>query len=320
MLKFEFIAAHCCTAPNLEPQKLPEAAPIEMGSVPAFDFWSPRANVRERFPGLGEAEILDLIMNPRLAPYVIKKGANIKFYNNGRKNVLPHPDNQRGHLQMIAQFVCTIRTHSLVSGVRGQCWVQSSAPEDMSIGDDFGPVYTITWGTLSAAVFEAEKRYGTEKNVIAAINKGTENCIVCHHNLPKDIVEFLRDFHNKWHSGAATTFVQHLMNIPEIDAQLHRWCKRHGYTSRSCGKGTDSFRGRQWQYLSESHLEIVGAIEDMATYEHARTCVNYFKKRNWLDTFKNHVNAVTFFDSFRGKKDHVKKVISCLHEFFPIFG
>jgi hypothetical protein len=138
------------------------------------------------------------------------------------------------------------------------------------------------------------------------------------HRTPLDVIVYLVNFHNKWHLGANTTFIQRLRLIPDVDARFGQVCKNRGWTSRSCGKKDDSFHSRTWTWLiGEAKLDK-DMFKDMTAYENARALVNFLnkpKQRAWMDAFAEHMNSIALYDdSAVSSNEASQRTISNLHD------
>ena len=109
----------------------------------------------------------------------------------------------------------------------------------------------IPWGALLRAIYLAWKRSPSNANVAHSVRKGLQHAVPFHSSTPRDVLEWLRDYHNKWHKGSATTCLEILTNIGPCDASWRAHCITERITSRSCGKGENSLRARNWAWLQE---------------------------------------------------------------------
>ena len=66
----------------------------------------------------------------------------------------------------------------------------------------------LSFGTLATAVYKAYEKDPDNANVKRTIAAGLPNAVVFHPRLPKDVIIFLRDHHNKFHEGSSISFAE----------------------------------------------------------------------------------------------------------------
>ena len=162
----------------------------------------------------------------------------IPWYSaDGRPNIERHEINQRKNDTVRAAYVQSIANNGLCDGVRGEPWMV--APQGWEPGKAVlvGPFRAITFGTLSTAVYDAAKMPDAEKNryIQGTIEKGLQTCKILNPGTPKRVLQWLRDFHNSFHSGNSSTFTDEIQVALDAEAQwtLHR--TGANLTARSLG-------------------------------------------------------------------------------------
>ena len=252
--------------------------------VDTEDLYTPKPSIKARWPHLEEGvQMLDRIFDL----YAFQRNANIKFFDEeSRPQIVPHADNLRQHRQILAKYVQKVRKFGVVEGVRGQAWAVLSA-------EGRGPFRMLSWGTLSRAVYEAHRIDPTNPNVQKTLENGLRNVVLLHHRTPKDITDFLRDFHNRWHGGADKSFTDLVAEVPQLHAGWQAFCASRGLTSRSCGTGAESYTARNWAWLQQNYKDLFPSNN---VYESARALSNFLVTRKWHDPFKNFVDGITLFD------------------------
>jgi hypothetical protein len=126
------------------------------------------------------------------------------------------------------------------------------------------PYECITWGTLMRAAYRAFDEHPTNDEIIASRIAGMDNVTILHSRTPKDVVQWVRDYHNLWHYGSSCTFIQLTRESLEISAAWMAHCETSGtlaghllassccttfsgstgYTPASAGWGLTGVRGR----------------------------------------------------------------------------
>jgi hypothetical protein len=256
-----------------------------------FDNW------KDRWPDMEEGvELLDRIF----LNYAIRKNQTVPFFDNrGRPQVGPHPDNLRSHHHVLRKYIATVKRFGVLSGVRGDPWAILSP-------DGVGPHQLITWGTLSRAIFIALEEDPLNPKILKSIAKGLERVVEFNARTPADIIAFLRDWHNRWNGGAEENFVDKLFKVKSRDAAWRSFCLAQGWTSRNCGKGPDSYVGRNWAWLQQ-HFE--DEWPSMHVLIAGRTVMNFLEDRNFEQTFKTFMDSITMYDDSRLNMAVVTSVI-----------
>ena len=92
--------------------------------------------------------------------------------------------------------------NGVIEGVRGAPWVVMNSDEAE------GAYLLLSFGTLATAVYKAFEKDPDNANVKRTIAAGLPNAVVFHPRLPKDVIIFLRDHHNKFHEGSSISFAE----------------------------------------------------------------------------------------------------------------
>jgi hypothetical protein len=192
----------------------------------------------------------------------------------GQQNIAPHPLNLRQQSQVINEYIMKMKQFGCIPGVRGEAWlVAPSAPGE--------PYLAISWGSLSRAFYAAHLEDPDNVLLQVSAKRGLTGAIVFESGLPDDCVEWLRDWHNQWHSGSGVSFCQTLQLCPKVDAQWSAHADAMGWTWRGGGTdGTSSFEARRWSFVDaefngslksknfmESCLRLWGNLRDLNIFE-----------------------------------------------------
>ncbi len=144
--------------------------------------------------------------------------------------------------QVLRQYVTTAKAYGNVPGVRGDPWLVAPRKE----GD---PFLAITFGTLSRALYLAREEDPENPLIQESFRRGLKGCMIFEPDIPNDVVIWLRDWHNSWHSGSGVTFLELLQRIPTIDASWSNYASDRGWTWRGSGTGENSFEGKRFTYV-----------------------------------------------------------------------
>ena len=77
------------------------------------------------------------------------------------------------------------------------------------------PHLMLAYGTLSAAVYLAAAEDAENVNVKESIRNGIPGATLLHPRTPRDVLEWLRDWHNSFHGGSSISFIEILDKIVE---------------------------------------------------------------------------------------------------------
>ena len=139
-----------------------------------------------------------------LLPCKVRDSVTLPFFGGptGQTKLLArHPLNNRDQRQVLEQYIDNVLENGLLASVRGQAW----AVECQSDGDHQS-YHLLTFGTLTEAVYEAVTRAPDNPLVIASVKSGITNALVINKRTPKDVLEWLRDYHNEFHNGSKYAF------------------------------------------------------------------------------------------------------------------
>jgi hypothetical protein len=159
----------------------------------------------------------------------------IPWYSaDGRPNIERHEINQRKNDTVRAAYVQSIAKNGLCDGVRGEPWMV--APQGWKIGNG-GTFRAITFGTLTTAVYDAAKLPDAAENkyIQGTIEQGLPNCKILNPRTPRRVLQWLRDFHNSFHSGNSSTFTDEIQVALDVEAQWTAHRTSTNLTARSHG-------------------------------------------------------------------------------------
>ena len=199
-----------------------------------------------------------------------------------------HPINNRSQQQVLRQYVASVKEVGNIPGVRGQPWGV------LSDGGDGRPYLMLTYGTLSAAVYIAASEDPQNPNVQMSIRNGIPGATLLHPRTPRDVLEWLRDWHNSFHSGSAISFIEILDKIIEVKAEWQVHCMKNGITVNSCGKGGELQYGKaMWTWIEQRFGKQVISSENV--YVNGKILIGVLQKHKLYDKFKLLMCDITDF-------------------------
>lgn len=94
--------------------------------------------------------------------------------------------------------------------------------------------------------------------------------ILFHVKTPRDVTDFLRDFHNRWTDALGKSFLSILMEARNHNLAWLAHAKLNRITAGNCGKGEQSFAARCWHFVSLSRSAVGGPFTSLISQ---RTCL-----------------------------------------------
>eukprot|EP00959_Pyramimonas_sp_CCMP1952_P085557 1789865-Pyramimonas_sp.AAC.1 len=184
---------------------------------------------------------------------------------NKRRTIVPHPLNRDSMDDMVETFAQGIATDGICPELRGEAWMQW----DPALVDGHGtgqtsefPVWSMSWGNLTAAAYIAFQRWPTNKYVMECLKDGVPACF-WHSKMPEVGQVYLINYHNKWHKGNGITFREKMVATPKMIDEWHLinttcsadptyaakwwgWVKKHAeyklkFTSEDWGRGVGNW-------------------------------------------------------------------------------
>ncbi|CAK0879154.1 unnamed protein product [Prorocentrum cordatum] len=154
--------------------------------------------------------------------------------------------NPRKQYQTVEDDVESIEEHGYAPGVRGVPWAQRN-PEAG------GPYLMLSFDKLSQAIKIAYQRDTgmTNVKVQTTISRGLPNVDIFRPDAPLDALEFLVQYHNAFHSGSKTSWMEILIITTKAKAN---WCAvkiTKGLTARD-GKGAASTAAQCWEWVKDN--------------------------------------------------------------------
>eukprot|EP00959_Pyramimonas_sp_CCMP1952_P365514 7655088-Pyramimonas_sp.AAC.1 len=180
--------------------------------------------------------------------YREESNVTIPFFNAaGVFQLTAHPTaNPRKQDQTVEDYVESIEEHGYVPGVRGVPWAQRN-PEAG------GPYLMLSFDKLSQAIKIAYQRdIGmTNVKVQTTVSRGLPNVDIFRPDTPLDVLEFLVQYHNAFHSGSKTSWMEILIITTKAKANWGAVKITKGLTARD-GKGAASTAAQCWEWVKDN--------------------------------------------------------------------
>lgn len=238
--------------------------------------------------------------------FAVQRQAVVPFFDEeGRQRMVPHPDNVRNHEQVIRKYVQSVLKNGIIECMRGD-------PIAVNSPSGQGPIKMLSWGSLTRAFYRAHEQEPQHDNVQRTLQRGLRQVTILHARTPKDVTDFVRDFCNLWHHGANKNFVDCMSEAKKIEQGWQAHALTSGITARSCGRGDDSYRSRQWRWIDEHHSKV---FETMEAYELGKVAYNFMVDEKFWEPFGKFVGNVGLLDDPRVSNKTVMKV---LHSFTKV--
>ena len=133
------------------------------------------------------------------------------------RGIQRHSCNPRQHAGVKAQYVASVKLRGIIEGVRGECWCVESDPD--ATGRRSGPIGALTFGSLTDAFYTALEQDPSNPAIQHTLKRGLEARII-NSKTPAAVLRFLVRFHNAFHHGAQTSYLELIAVVPEA-AGMH---------------------------------------------------------------------------------------------------
>lgn len=173
--------------------------------------------LEKRFPSLSGHLLVEKIFEW----YQRGQTTDVPWFVDGAKAVVRGTDNFRNQSVTDARLLQSVLEKGIVPGVRGEPWLV--LPQGGS-----GPREAITYGGLSNAFYKALELQPDNPQVHATLKAGLRSCRLLDARIPVSVRKFLKDYHNRFHSGSSYSFVELLTDVvetiePAWEAQMFRF-------------------------------------------------------------------------------------------------
>ena len=169
------------------------------------------------------------------------------------------------------------------------------------------PKLLLTFGTLTGAIYIADREDPENPQVVATIKAGLQNCTLFRRDTPEKELRWLKDFHNRWHGGSQTSFMELIEEVVVVEAgwTLHK--EKNALTSRT-QTGDASY---DVLYASFVETNYKSTFPTGLCYTSAKAFRNILVGGKFFDTFKNWVDEECDFLEPRITNEGV---LRCLHQ------
>ncbi len=161
--------------------------------------------------------------------YKVSEGKVVLPYYDaaGRKALARHPVNDRMQASTLRKYKDQVLRHEVVQGVRGEPWIV-----DANAGE---PKWLLTYGTLTNAIYLANEEMPSNAQVVMTLNQGLRDCLIFRKDTPLDVLRWLRDYHNRFHQGAAQSFTELLDEVLVVEGAWQVYKDQIGKMPELCG-------------------------------------------------------------------------------------
>ena len=111
--------------------------------------------------------------------------------------------------------------------------------------------------SLCEALYVAAEADPANVYVVAAVDRGLQNCRVLKHNTPVDVQTWVKDKHNAFHIGARQSFVELIDSTGRVEAAWAAFRKQQNITVDSCPKkGPHRYEAQYMNFVAEKFPEF----------------------------------------------------------------
>ena len=200
------------------------AAPASkaVGPLQGVDIYDSNLSIKDIFGDLSGGSLLDAIFGA----YQVGEKTRVKFFLDQNSNdyvnhpfntrqigIVRHQHNQRAHAGIKRGYIKSCQSRGIVEGVRGEAWLTEPTPD--AYGRRSGPFHALTYGSLCEAYFAALAQDPGNPNLHRTLGRGLEARIFSH-KMPDCITKYLVKMHNRFHGGAATSFIELMQSVPDV--------------------------------------------------------------------------------------------------------
>ena len=267
--------------------------------------YQPMPSVEMRFPGKKGLVLLDAIQEV----YRLKNAAGITIPwfdpKTGARSFVRHEFNQRVQKKVEQRYVQSVIAKGCVPGVRGVPWGVGTL--------GITPYKLLTYGTLSSALYSAAEM-DTDRSiecVQVSIRRGLEMVDLYDPRTPADVLRWLKRFHNEWHGGSATTYLESFEDVQLVSDTWKVYCLEHGISSES-GRGSESYAVLYRKYVE---LEFSDEFSSYNKFSHTKSIVNTLERHG---VFKELVDVHGEECNFADQRLNADNFISNLHKLLVI--
>ena len=129
--------------------------------------------------------------------YLVEDSVTVGYFGTAGEELLSRsPYNDRNEEVTVAAYEEKIYEKGVMQFFRGQPCIMPNGPRDAQ------KFHLLTNGSLTTALYKANKRRPFNRQVQLSVEQGLMNCKMYHARTPKDVCEWLIEAHNDFHQGS----------------------------------------------------------------------------------------------------------------------
>ena len=125
-------------------------------------------------------------------------------FSTRKKAITRHPLNSRFQSGVKQAYIASLKMRGIVEGVRGEAWMMGSSTGYLAL----------SFASLTESFYMALEDDPCNESLLLTLNKGLE-CRLLSNKMPSNIVRYLVNLHNRFHSGSGTSFVELVKMVPD---------------------------------------------------------------------------------------------------------
>ena len=150
-------------------------------------------------------------------PFFLESEKDKPFAERAR-NIVRHKTNPRQHEGVKKQYIQSVKMRGIVEDVRGGLWAVEAERVERNGHMTTGPAQAVTFGSLTESFYAALHEEPENPMLLQSLSKGLEARILSAKTL-MSVLKYLVTFHNHFHAGAATSFVELVQMVPDVTKQ-----------------------------------------------------------------------------------------------------
>ncbi|CAK0807139.1 unnamed protein product [Prorocentrum cordatum] len=194
----------------------------------------------------------------------------------GERIAFRHRLNQRVQKVVVLTYARGVLQNGAMAAMR-------AAP--IVIAGDGGKMEIIGGGTLVDSIFVAKNMQPENPHVVRALATGIPNCIEFDSRTPDDVITWVKNEHNNWHSGSKYSCLEMYNELETIEAAWKEHKTKHNITVHGCPSSGDLRYSKLFEKFVLENFE--GVFEDGAHLTNARSFANAMKEMGIWEWYKD---------------------------------
>ncbi|CAK0895701.1 unnamed protein product, partial [Prorocentrum cordatum] len=194
----------------------------------------------------------------------------------GERIAFRHRLNQRVQKVVVLTYARGVLQNGVMAAMR-------AAP--IVIAGDGGKMEIIGGGTLVDSIFVAKSMQPENPHVVRALATGIPNCIEFDSRTPDDVITWVKNEHNNWHSGSKYSCLEMYNELETIEAAWKEHKTKHNITVHGCPSSGDLRYSKLFEKFVLENFE--GVFEDGAHLTNARSFANAMKEMGIWEWYKD---------------------------------